>query len=368
MNKKKGVKICFVSLNSYPLFQRKSKGYFGGAELQMSLIAKQLAKDPRFRVSVITRDYGQKRVIKKNGITLYRCFHKRFHGLIELAEAFVTALMINADVYVGRTSNNIINLMALFCKIFNKKLIYMAAHDWDAQPNVYNKKTNVNRRLFYQGLKRANLIISQSKNQQKMFKENLGLLSIIMPSIIKLKKSKRVKKTIILWVGRADYWKRPVSFLRLTQALPAEKFVMICRKGSDVKLFNRVESLAKKLDNVKFFSAVSIEEIIRFFNQAKIFVNTSTVEGFPNTFMQSGLTKTPVLSLKVNPDNYLKVFNCGLTTKNSQKLLIKGCKKLLKNTKLARTMGKNHHDYIIKNHSFKNINIFKEAVCEKLLV
>jgi glycosyltransferase involved in cell wall biosynthesis len=169
-------------------------------------------------------------------------------------------------------------------------------------------------------------------------------------------------------VGRADYWKRPLSFIRLAQALPKERLVMICRKGKNAKLFNQVKKLAAEQDNVKFFSAVPIEEITKYFKQAKLFVNTSTAEGFPNTFMQSGLTKTPVLSLTVNPDDYLKRLNCGLTAKNNQKLLIKKCKRIIKNPRLIKTMGQNHYDYIIKNHSFRNINIFKKAICEKLLV
>lgn len=367
--KKKLIKICFISLSSYPLFEKKSKEYFGGAELQMSLIAKHLAKDKRFKVTVITRDYGQQRVIKKGRLTIYRCLKKGAHRYIQLAGISITALTINADIYVSRTAGNMVGLVAAFCKVFNKKFIYMAAHDWDAQPEIYNKRTNVNRRLFHWGLKMADLIICQTKKQQRLFKKNFGFPSIVMRSVIKTSQSnKKIDKSIILWVGRADYWKRPISFIKLAQALPKEKLVMVCRKGSDVKLFNRVKNLAAQQDNVKFFPIVPIEEITKYFKQAKLFVNTSTAEGFPNTFMQSGLVKTPVLSLTVNPDDYLKRLNCGLAAKNNQKLLIKKCKRIIKDPGLIKTMGQNHYDYIIKNHSFRNINIFKEAICEKLLV
>lgn len=369
MKETKPIKICFVSLNSYPLFQKKSKGYFGGAELQISLIVKQLVKDKRFKVSLITGDYGQKRVIKRGRLTMYRCFDKGWHRLIELIKVFFLALVIDADIHVGRTTNNMVGLMALFCKIFNKKFIYMTAHDWDAQPKIYSKRTNVNRRLFHWGLKMADLIICQTKKQQRLFKKNFGFSTIVMRSVIKTTQSnKKIHKSIILWVGRADYWKRPISFIKLAQALPKEKLVMVCRKGNDVKLFNRVKNLAAQQNNVKFFPMVPIKKITKYFKQAKLFVNTSTLEGFPNTFMQSGLAKTPVLSLTVNPDDYLKRLNCGLVAKNNQKLLIKKCKRIIKDPGLVKTMGQNHYDYIIKNHSFRNINIFKKAVCEKLLV
>ena len=72
MKLKKPIKVCFISFNSYPLFKKKSKGYFGGAEVQISLISKELAKDKNFQVNVIAGDYGQKSLIKKNNVNIYK--------------------------------------------------------------------------------------------------------------------------------------------------------------------------------------------------------------------------------------------------------------------------------------------------------
>ena len=49
----KPVKICFVVLKAYPLFNPDVKSNFGGAEVDSYLLATELAKDKNFEVSFI---------------------------------------------------------------------------------------------------------------------------------------------------------------------------------------------------------------------------------------------------------------------------------------------------------------------------
>ena len=152
------IKVCFISLRSYPLFSKKSFDYFGGAEVQMSLIAKALAKDKKFQVSVIVGDYGQKTAVKQNRLTLYRSFkHGRFFPF-EVGRFFQLLKKIKADIYVERTINPKILLVYLFCRLFKKKFVYMVAHDWD-----------LNHRI----IKLADSIITQTSNQQKKLLKNI---------------------------------------------------------------------------------------------------------------------------------------------------------------------------------------------------
>ena len=44
---------------AYPLFNPQIKTVFGGAEVDLYLLATELAKDNDFAVSFITADYGQ---------------------------------------------------------------------------------------------------------------------------------------------------------------------------------------------------------------------------------------------------------------------------------------------------------------------
>ncbi len=52
-------RVCFVSLKAYPLFNPDISSVFGGAEVDLYMLATELANDERFEVSFIVGDYGQ---------------------------------------------------------------------------------------------------------------------------------------------------------------------------------------------------------------------------------------------------------------------------------------------------------------------
>ncbi len=85
---------------------------------------------------------------------------------------------------------------------------------------------------------------------------------------------------------------------------------MICSRQDEV-LWNSVSTRAATLPNIQFLETVPYREIQAHFRDAKIFVNTSEHEGVPNTFIHSGLGKTAILSLVVNPDSMFEKFQAG---------------------------------------------------------
>lgn len=297
--------------------------------MQVSLLAQELAKDKEFKVSILQGNYGQPTVIKRGRLSLYKTRIFDFFNLLK---------KINADIYIERTINPKIFLVYIFCRIFQKKFIYMVAHDWDLSHRIINF---------------ADLIITQHSKQKtaKGFHHN-----IILPPLIRIDTMKsNSRRKYIIWIGRADYWKKPLDFINLAKANPQERFIMVCRQGSNINLFNQLQKKASHLSNIKFLSGTPFFEINSFFLQSKLLVNTSIAEGFPNTFLQAGAARVPVLSFKVNPDNYIIKYHCG-------QIGSKQFKKILNNPDKLRIMGQNHYQYVKKHHSLENINIFKQCL------
>jgi glycosyltransferase involved in cell wall biosynthesis len=94
-------------------------------------------------------------------------------------------------------------------------------------------------------------------------------------------------------------------------------------------LWNSVSARASKLPNLEFIEKVPYHEVQEHYDTAKIFVNTSTFEGFPNSFIQAGLGKTSLLSMCVDPDGMICVFGSGMLSGDSLALLIDSAAQML---------------------------------------
>ena len=137
------------------------------------------------------------------------------------------------------------------------------------------------------------------------------------------------EKTIdFLWVSRCHPIKRPHLFLDLAEALPEARFRMIC-PCEDRELWNSVAARTSKLPNLEFIEKVPYHEVQEQYDAAEIFVNTSTFEGFPNSFIQAGLGRTSLLSLCVDPDGMIGVFGSGVLAGESSVALLKSAKQML---------------------------------------
>ena len=91
--------------------------------------------------------------------------------------------------------------------------------------------------------------------------------------------------------------------MRLAESMPDEQFVMICNSSEhDKGIHSQLIDQSRHLSNLEFIEFVSHTEIRPYYARAKLLVNTSEIEGFPNTFIEAAIEKTPVVSLNVNPN------------------------------------------------------------------
>ena len=121
----------------------------------------------------------------------------------------------------------------------------------------------------------------------------------------------RIHKAVdFLWVSRCQPIKRPHLFLDLVEALPSNSFEMVC-PPENRELWESVVSRASRLTNLRFIESIPYHEIQGHYDAARVFVNTSEWEGWPNSFIQAGLGRTALLSLDVNPDGIFERFGLG---------------------------------------------------------
>jgi glycosyltransferase involved in cell wall biosynthesis len=310
--------VCFLGPFAYPLFDPSVRETFGGAEVHLYLLATRLARDPRFEVHFIVGDHGQAPLETREGVLVHRgpSWGRGYLGAARALWA-IGALVrrIRPGVLVQRAASSVVGVLRFLAWGCVGPVLYMTAHEIDCNGEYERRRGIVSGQLFRFGIRRADLIVSQSEAQRAMLAAHHGRDSRVLPpahDVPDEAEVRRAERDIVLWVGRCDPTKRPEAFLDLARRIPGERFVMVAPvvPGGSA-YFEDVRDRATALPNVEHVAFVPFREIDAYFRRAKAYVLTSGFEGFPNTFVQAAKNGTPILSLDFNPDGFLDRHECG---------------------------------------------------------
>ena len=347
------IKICFVCPKCYPLFDDGCKAIFGGAEVDLYLIGNELAKDPDFEVSYVNADYGQREVIEHGKIKLYKGFSFEDLPFISAYKLWKTLKAVDADIYMMKTASIGIPLVYLYCKLNDKKFFYKTASNTECD-GTYQKKHPVIGRAFNYVLRHADKVICQNKDDMQQLKQNCNIHSQVIANAHAVDEVECEKDGSILWVGRSAAVKQPEQFLRLAKKFASLKFVMICQKATGDNNYDQLKDNAARISNLNFLESVNFKEIDSYFAKANLFVNTSKTEGFPNTFIQACKAGTPILTLNVNPDNFLDAQHVGRCGNGSWERFTEMFVQLQSHD-LQQQLGENARKYAREHHDIKII-------------
>lgn len=403
-------KICLVSLYSYPLFNPACQTPFGGSEVRVSMIARELANRGKFDVAMVVFDHGQPHVERRENITLYswrgyscplpaglgdseeegggtdgtpglagnhndwarsrrriakqgalkalgprsfrvlrrviRRTRARTKHILSAARAPIRAVHgkvrellysigrigpyvversrvavyqeVDADIYVLHGNSDLAAELALYCQQRGKKYVFLSGSDGDYHPNYKEQPEAIGiyglpGYLLTFAIEHATVHIVQSSHQADLLRACYGRESVVVRSPIDLSSRApgRPFRDEILWVGKSDWIKRPEIMLDLVRQFPEYHFTMVLNV-SDRDIHARCVREAKGSRNLRLLEYVPYREIERYFAEAKLFVNTSVFEGFPNTFLQAAKYEVPIVSYQVDPGQMLSEHGCGL--------------------------------------------------------
>ena len=303
--------VCFVAPSTWPTLSRDVPAAAAGcAEVQQSLIARALVRHG-YRVSMICADHGQPPRVDVDGITVIRCpragaglpglrfFHPWMTGLWSALRS------ADADVYYQRTSGALTGLVALFARTHRRRFVYAAAHDLDLARNdtwrLFQRRAGWrDRQLFMAGLRLADAVVVQHAAQAADCKRYYRRASIVVPSCYERPLDAHADRGgVVLWVSTLRPWKRPELFVELARRMPDLRFRMVGGPGNEpgaADLFARLREESAGVPNLEFVGFVPHARIEPHFNEARVFVNTSETEGFPNTFLQAWARGIPTVS------------------------------------------------------------------------
>lgn len=364
--RKRPIRLCFVMPGTYQLFNSETSKAHGGAELNLYYLSKLFAKDSRYEVSFIVEDQGQQHIEYYDNVKVIRLTGLRWNNkprkllgklwskiVIEFATAY-EMLHAKYDIVLVTTASVVVTRMVFWGQCLGRKqVVFRFANDTDADPH-YFEKTEHNKlkdRFYWWGVKHSKELVFQTKQQEEIFQRYEKRDGNLIGNGFIIKEAPPdVVKDSILWVSRSNEVKRPHLFLELARRLPTEKFIMIIPGQNELK--DTVVEQAKELPNVTIYNYIPFEEINYYFEHAKLFVSTSTYEGFPNTFIQCGMARTPVLSFCINPDNIINEYMFGYVCEDSIDAAVEFIQKL--NDDVIQNYGQNIRQYTLAEHDIIN--------------
>jgi glycosyltransferase involved in cell wall biosynthesis len=318
----KQLSICFVGLDNYAFFRPDlNLAHMGGEAVQQSLLAREFVSKGH-AVSTIVLDNGQTdgsfvdgiNIINANkpgaGIKGLRFFHPNITSIWKgLSRA-------DADVYYQSPAGMLTGITAAYCRLHKKRFVFRIASDANCVPGEQLIRFWRDRKIFEYGMRAANIRAVQTRKQQSLLSGNYGLNSVVVKMMAEPPETddERPKTIDVLWVNGLRGVKRPDRVVQLAQMLPDYKFVMI---GGPTResggLFSRIEGEAAEIANLEFLGSRSYSYVNDCISRSKLLLNTSDLEGFPNTFLQAWIRGVPTVTM-FDPDDLVASRGLGAAT------------------------------------------------------
>ena len=368
------IKICILSELAYSLLT--GQGMRGGAELQMTILAKELVRRS-YDVSFVAFEKSGSSSEVIDGIKVYNPFNNQNSGYTYLYpqnmfKLFKILKKIDADIYIQRATTPLTGFIGFFTKLNNKVFLYSASSDNDVSINLSLGSLKDLRNLFFRyGVKHCNMVICQTNHQKNLLKQTLGKEGKVIKNFYPCSKIAQKQKDSsivkVLWVGRMRKEKRPDLYLSLAKCFPDFRFLMIGSPSSvHPEYYYEVKESAEKIKNLDFIGFVPYNKMEKYYAESTLLVNTSPNEGFPNTFLEAWGNFLPVVSLDFDPDEIICKNNLGYHSTTFEQM-VQDIKTLVENDQLRAEIGANARRYIEDEHNVNKLVKEYEQVFEFLV-
>lgn len=334
----------------------------GGAEWQCYILSEELLKRGWALEVVTIKDQITKSQYINSKIS-YITYKKYKSCFITFVLIFLKLLKTDSAIYYVRTDARILRgACRLYTWIFNKRMVFAVGSDNDTMNISLLKNLNFNAFYILKFVDRciteafvrwginADALVAQTERQKEILEKRANKNVIVISNSFRIPLSDICsKENIILWVGNirdlnnVENVKQPRCFIDLAHIFSKEnwQFIMIGRGTKELNCESH---------NLKLLGELSHEEVEGWYKKSKIYINTSIVEGFPNTFLEAIFFKCIIVSLSVDIDNLLAENKLGFISGNNFQRLIMNLKSVMDKyeTKEIQDMSERAYNFFIK--------------------
>jgi len=354
------VKVCFFSPTAYAYFRPDASTWAGGAEMQQVLVARRML-EKGIEVSFIVGDHGQAEVETAGGVTLIRSFrpfagNRKLRFLPDMLSIRRAMRIADADVYNQRSTSFFTGQMAWFAARLGRAFTFSVGIDYNVYPDCQGLLPRPLAALYRWGIRRADAVIAQTVAQQALMATNFGRdIELIRNGVPFPSEPEQAPPAapedppVFLWVGRSRWTKRPELLVELARRIPQARFVFICSRAADDDYHRSVIDAVRATPNVRHIEFVPPDEIDAYYRRAFALINTSSMEGFPNTYLHAWAHGAPVLTIEIDPDGAISRYGLGLVGGTLEGLAA-AVRSLLGDRDLRARLSRNAATYVRVHH------------------
>ena len=341
----------------------------GGAEYQIELLIEALVDCGRYEVHYLTHFPDQRDRSRR-----YRVWRigegpiPRLGYMSDARALYRTLRQLKPCEIYQRVACAYTGICAAYAQRHGSTLLWHVAHDTDVTPQMLDPGRNLARVRLEKcainfGARRAGMIVVQTEHQAGLLLRNFArTAAAVVPNFHPPAREALDKSGpfIVMWIANLKPWKRPEIFVRLAAQFADRgdvRFIMVGAAAAGGGNRQWQASLLRSIEaapNLEYLGQRTHAQVNELLARAHLFVNTSTQEGFPNTFIQSWMRGVAVLSVDVDPDEVLARGGLGVIA-GSETALAAEVRRLIEDPALRERYAARGRSHAAARHSLDNI-------------
>ena len=405
------LRLCLVAFNAYPAVNPAAGGLAHGTEIRAWMLARHLARRPELDVSLAVRTTEPIHETVVEGVRiigrrdrLYRVreavgssasrqvgfpWIKVQHWspsllwqipLLALARLFEARPadprqpmpffeQIEADLICAFGNQSVAAMVIASAHATGRPAVLFLGSDDDlsqtytADSQVRNPYGDIGATCHF-SLTQADAVLVQTPEQQLLLAERFGREGLLIPNPIDLVEwDARAHAPLptemhagldrfVLWIGRAEkIHKRPQTLIEIARLCPEVPFLMLLNPR-DPAVDAEIRRTAPP--NVRIVTQVPFSLMPALFQKASAYLNTSSLEGFPNAFLQAAASRRPIVSLNVGR-SFLEQSQGGMFVDNDLPRAAEVLEELLQSPARQSEIGDAGRLFVEQHHSVEAV-------------
>lgn len=313
------MRLAILAPTAAPAFRGDSASGQGGAERQLAALGQALARRGHSVDVIVAAEGGREEELA--GCRLWPIYPRGGLPLLKLAHPKSSALIgflreRRCQLLLQRGAAELTGLGAAAARLLGLGFVFALASDSDLAAGGELLPHPQDRVLFRLGLRGADCVVAQTLSQRRALWRACGCEAVLLRSFPAAEPPMTVAGPgggAILWGGNLRPVKRPEWLLALADSLPEERFIVFGGAAPGQERYaRRLDAALRARRNIEVLGALPPAALPAVYRRCRILLNTSEVEGFPNTLLDAWRHGLDVVA-SVDPDRLLSRGALGLT-------------------------------------------------------